>query len=281
MKFNLSILSFAILLPLGHAPAQQNEGQPGRGDSAITRVSVIAIGDPPEPRMDIQGEFRVLVDVPESEYPPQRLFVPQRGSSREEVFIGMNAPSSQFEYRGPSTLRLQERRERGEGNFSYSDYADVNLAAPGQDSTIVLMRSRPGASWRSAPRSMVFRNDTESFPLGTARIFNFSSKPLIFRVGDGEPFGLNPRAVRVVPVSGEIFLYSIAWLDNDEPQIIAQDHASAFQNGDRINLVAYDTDSNNPNARSEPIRFSTYFEFAPYSGGSGETPDEGDSADEQ
>lgn len=265
------ILSSVWFSHPGHG--QNREDTARISSDSTTRVNVIAIGVPPEPRMSIQGEFRVLLDVPESEYPPQQLFVPMHGAAPHGIFLGINAPSEQFDYRGSSKLRLQVRSEVGGGDFVYKDYAEVELPSPGKDSTILIMRSRPKASWRDKPRCLVFMNDADRFPIGNARIINFSSKPLLFKIGDNDPFGIPPSKMRMVPVMGDHFIYSIASQGSGEAQIIADHRATPFHGTDRINLIVYDHDSNETNANTATVKFNTYFEFPPSDAGNEQSPE--------
>lgn len=256
---------------LGGQLQAQEPGQPPKGKS--TRVALVAVGDPPNPGFDIKGGRRVLKETAEAEYPPTLLYVPKANgkdqapgggkNKPDPIMLGLNLPGQQLEIHGTDTLRLMEM-VKTDDQTSYKEWTAIKLPVTQEDLTAMLYRSKPGASWRNSPKSLVLSNGLAAFPPHSVRVINLSTKVMVFQLDGAKPFAVNPTHFKVLPATNPEFCsYTVAFRNKgNELEFIAQSQAATMQGDSRVNLVAYDTDSSAPSDQV-PVRLQSFYELPP------------------
>jgi len=114
------------------------------------------------------------------------------------------------------------------------------------DLTVFLVRSPGSGSWRTPPKSFVFKNDTLSFPPGSVRFINLSSNPVKALIS-GKVFGLAATAdnptFKIIPVSCKQNVLEYQIIGGVKGKAIPlANTATTFYVGSRLNIVVYDGD---------------------------------------
>lgn len=247
-------LSGLFLTLSNHAGAQSGEE---RGSSEI-RISLVAIGNPPQPRFEIRDDRRHLVDTPVSEYPPPEIVLRESRRNTERfrsVPLGLNAPTGTILYRGGRTLDLF----RDDQGASRSGFVSLTLPETRNDLTVFLTRNRSSKSWEREPQAHYFDNGLSAFPNDSVRVINLSSVPIRTRINDGRVFQVRAGGSNVVRITRKdqgILAYQIAAVLGEEvfPLI---DTATTAMPDTRFNLVVYNSDSSDARA---PVDLTSYFE---------------------
>ena len=236
------------------------------GKEAGIIVSLVAVGDPPDPGFTIANSRRVLADIADSEYPPTLLHVPkaENKGKPDPITLGLNLPGQPLKLKPTTSLRLMEAIPGGE-EITYKDWTTVKLPAGLDDLSVFLYRSSPRASWRKSPNAVVLNNNLLSFPARHIRLINFSEKQIAFQIEKSPAIHLAAKQVKIVPAgSAKYCTYSVAYKDGEEVRIIAQHQACTMHGDTRVNLVAYDTDSATSPARGQgPVNLKCFYELPP------------------
>lgn len=241
LVFPATLLSICIAMAVPPAAPETTTSR----EDAFTSVSLVAVGDPPDPRFKIANSRMKLQNVPEAEYPPTLLHVPKpdEKDKTDMITLGLNLPGQQVKLKGTNSLRLMEAMVTG-GETTYKEWTTVKLPVMNEDLAVFLYRSSPGASWRNSPRAIVLRNGPQAFPAHHVRLINLSRKTLLFQLENAKTLSLGPMEFRVVPAGqGEYYSYSVAYKEGDKLQIVARQQACCMRADSRINLVAYESDT--------------------------------------
>jgi hypothetical protein len=223
-----------------------------------TRISLLAIGDPPQPRYEIRDDRRHLLETAAADYPPPQVVVREKNGEREAfktVPLGLNTPTGYVTYRGERNLVLLREDEEG----GRSEFASLTIPPLRNDLTIFLMRNRRSNSWAEAPDARFFDNGLEAFPNDSVRLINLSTVPIRAQVNDGRVRQINAgqSAVVRIPRSDQgVLSYRVAAVVEDEvfPLI---DTATTTMPDTRFNLITYNSDGSD--ARM-PVNITQYFE---------------------
>lgn len=250
--------ALGIGLLAGSASAQQSGEQP-KIDLSRLRVSIIAIGDSPTPSFKMEGGKRSLIEVPESEYPPNPLYVEDKKEKKlKPLSMGMNTPGDPIKHPGTSELELFEKKG---ADAPPQSFIKVALPPVNEDLTIFVVRNPSTKSWRSTPIPRVYRNGLAAFPLNSARLINFSRLPIRAEVM-GKVIDVAPMGTSIVPLPKSeqgTMPYKAAAMSNNQVLPLANT-AMSYTPDSRINLVAYESDGTE---KRQPVKFMTYFEL-PY-----------------
>ena len=257
-------IQLACLLPICFVLASPLVAQNASTDTpgAFTSVSLVAVGDPPEPRFMIAGSKMKLQSVPEAEYPPTMLYVPKADEKgkKDLITLGLNLPGKQVKLKGTKSLCLMESIESG-GETAYREWTTVKLPVMNEELAVFLYRSGPSSSWRKSPQSMVLRNGPLAFPARHFRLVNLSKRVLTFRIEDATAFSLQPMEVKVLPAGQrEYCSYSAAYKDGENLKIVAQQQACSMHADSRVTLVAYDSDTAAKSGRP-PVTLRRFYEL--------------------
>ncbi|MES2922009.1 MAG: hypothetical protein V4819_10695 [Verrucomicrobiota bacterium] len=229
--------------------------------AAPIRISLLAIGDPPQPRFSIAADGRRFEDGPPADYPPGTVFVrdkSEKESDFKEISLGLNAATGYVTYKGESTLNLYRAKAEDAKNL----YASLPIPQLNADMTIMLTRNASKKSWETEPKARFFDNSLTSFPLDSARFVNLSTVSIRVVVGSEPVFEILPGAARVVRLQRSeqgILSYRIAAALDGKIFPLA-DTATTYTPDTRINLVAYNADGED---RSQPVKIIRYFERPP------------------
>lgn len=226
-----------------------------------TRISLLAIGDPPQPRYEIRDDFRHLVEGATGDHPPPEVVVREKRGERESfqtVPLGLNTPTGYVTYRGERSLVLL--REDAEGGRS--EFATLAIPPLRADLTIFLLRNRRSNSWAEAPDARFFDNGFDAFPKDSVRLVNLSTVPIRAQVNDDRVRQINAGQSALVRIPREdqgILTYRIAAVvENEIVPLI--DTATTTMPDTRFNLVVYDSDGSDARA---PVNIAQYFERPP------------------
>jgi hypothetical protein len=250
MKFPLSC---AILLMLA-APSTVAE----RPKEIQIQISVIAVGDPPQPRYEIRDDRRHLLHTPASEHPPGEILVREKRSDNESfkaIPLGLNTPTGTITYRGESTLLLY----RDDLDDKRSEFASLALPELRDDLTIFLVRNRSAKSWERPPHVYYYDNSLTAFPNDSTRLINLSAVPVRARINEGRVLDVAPgqHAIVRIPRNDQgILSYRVAAIRGEDllPLI---DSATTTMPDTRFNLFIYNSDSAYARA---PVNIASYFE---------------------
>ena len=267
MKFERAIFRcrfFATLLPALLVWPLTAQDAPLPAKSKPTRVALVAVGDPPDPDFEIKNDRRYLKETATSEYPPTLLYVPKLKTQGkpDPIVMGLNLPGRQLEIHGTNTLQLMEAVQTGD-QISYKEWTTIKLPVVNEDLTAFLYRSKPGASWRDSPKVLVLNNSLVAFPPRHIRVVNLSNKVVAYQLDGAEPFAVQPSEFKILPTTKPDYCsYSVAFSQGEEWVTIASHQAATLQGDARVNLVAYDTDSNSPR-NTVPVRLQSFYELPP------------------
>ncbi len=253
-----------ILLPLfttclavltaTQTPAQQP-------DRVEARISLLAIGDPPQPRYVIRDDRRHLLDTAMAEHPPAEVVVREKRGDEESykaVPLGLNSPTGTIPYRGERKLVLMREDSGGER----SEFASLTLPELQNDFAIFLLRNRKAKSWAAAPDVHYFDNGLAAFPKDSVRLVNLSAIPIRAQINDGRVLQINvgrSTVVRIPRKDQGILNYRIAAVAK-ETIIPLIDTATTTMPDTRFNIIVYNSDS--AHARM-PVDIASYFERPP------------------
>ncbi|MEO5916321.1 MAG: hypothetical protein ABIS50_18935 [Luteolibacter sp.] len=263
MKFPLSAITI-LVISTALLKAQNKTASPEQDKpllAAPIRISLLAVGDPPQPHFDVTTEKRTLQETPASDYPPSKVFLRDRSEKEKafkEVSLGLNAATGYVVYKGESTLNLY----RGETGDEKGLYASLPIPELHADMTIMLTRNTSKKSWETDPKARFFDNSLTSFPQDSARYVNLSSVPIRVVNGKDPVFEIAPGGFRVVPLQRSeqgILAYRIAAAVDAKIFPIA-DTATTYTPDTRINLVAYNADGEN---KTQPVKVIRFFERPP------------------
>jgi hypothetical protein len=226
-----------------------------------TRISLLAIGDPPQPRYEIRGDRRHLLETAAADYPPPQVLVHEKNGKREAfktVPLSLNTPTGYVTYRGERTLVLL----REEPDSTRSEFASLILPPLRNDLTVLLLRDRRTKSWATPPEARFFDNGFEAFPNDSVRLINLSTVPIRAQVNDGSVRQIKAGQsviIRIPRADQGILSYRIAALVENEvfPLI---DTATTTMPDTRFNLITYNSD--NAEIRT-PVNIAQYFERPP------------------
>jgi hypothetical protein len=235
---------------------------PAQEDSEIqTRISILAIGDPPQPRFEFRDDRRHLLETPVSEYPPAEVLVREKRGNKESfkaVQLGLNSPTGYITYRGERNLILF----REDAGKTRSEFASIALPELRDDLTLLLLRNRGSKSWEKEPKVYYFDNSQAAFPNDSLRMINLSSVPIRARINEGTVFELaagGKKVVRIPRTDQGIVGYQIAAVADGRLHPLI-DTATTTMPDTRFNLIIYNSDSGN---RRMPVDIASYFERPP------------------
>lgn len=254
-SFFIYLLGIGLLI-LG---SLQAKGEPE--EEIETRISVVAIGDPPLPGYEMRGGLRHVFDTPVSEHPPSVIYVRQKGGDNgpfKPVSLGMNIPTGYITYRGERKLVLY-----GEGkDAEKSEFASIEIPELRDDLTIMFVRDHVSKSWDKAPRIHAFDNSLVAFPNDSVRVINLSRVPIRASINQDHVFQLavgRSKVIRIPRVDQGILSYAaVAVVGKELLPLI--DTATTTMPDTRFNLVIYDSDG--AHAR-KPVNLTFYFERPP------------------
>ena len=226
-----------------------------------TRISLLAIGDPPQPRFEFRDDRRHLLETPASDSPPGEVLVRQK-KGKEESFkavpLGLNSPTGYITYRGERNLVLF----REDADKKRSEFARIALPELRDDLTLLLLRNRASKSWEKEPMVYYFDNSLTAFPNDSVRVINLSSLAIRARINDGTAFDLAAGGHKIIGIPRKdqgILSYRIAAVA-DGTLFPLVDTATTTMPDTRFNLIVYATSPGNPRT---PVDIASYFERPP------------------
>lgn len=254
MKIHLIPLLCACLT-MAAATRAHAEPEP---EEIETRISVLAIGDAPQPRFVFRDDRRHLLDTPASEHPPGEVLVREKRGGDESfkaVPLGLNSPTGTITYRGERNLILY----REDGENGRSEFAKIALPELRDDLTILLLRNRTSKSWDKAPLAHFYDNGFTAFPKDSVRVINLSTVPVIARINEKNSFQLAAGRSSVVRIPREdqgILSYRLAAVLGEE-MLLLMDTATTTMPNTRFNLIIYNSDAE---GKRMPVDVASYFE---------------------
>lgn len=259
MKIPFFSLISSGLASLAITPLLAQEA--GEEEAVKTRISILAIGDPPQPRFEFRDDRRHLLETPVSDYPPGEVLVRQK-KGKEESFkavpLGLNSPTGYITYRGEQTLILF----REDAEKKRSEFARIALPLLRDDLTLLLLRDPASKSWEKEPKVYYFDNSLTAFPNDSVRVINLSSVAVRARINQTAAFDLAAGGHKVVGIPRAdqgILGYRIAAVADGQLFPLV-DTATTTMPDTRFNLIVYNTDSGN---RRSPVDIASYHERAP------------------
>jgi hypothetical protein len=246
------------LLAVSFAALTSAEAQTGKSELTKKRISVLAIGDPPQPRFVIRDDRRHLLDTAPSDHPPAEILVREKRGGNESfkaVPLGLNSPTGYITYRGEPKLVLL--RENGSGERD--EFANIALPDLRNDLTIFLLRNRTTKSWASSPSVHYFDNGLEAFPNDSVRLVNLSTVPIRAQINDARVFPLEVGRSTIVRIPRQdqgILSYRIAALVDEKVHPLI-DTATTTMPETRFNLIIYNSDGD---GAQRPVNIASYFE---------------------
>ena len=257
MKFLSLLITGLAFLAISPMLAQEA----GEETEVQTRISILAIGDPPQPRFEFRDDRRHLLETPVSDYPPGEVLVRQM-KGKEESFkavpLGLNSPTGTITYRGERNLVLF----REDAGKKRSEFARIALPQLRDDLTLLLLRDPASKSWEKEPRVYYFDNSLTAFPNDSVRVINLSSVAVRTRINEGTAFELAAGGHKVVGIPRKdqgILGYRIAAVADGQLFPLV-DTATTTMPDTRFNLIVYNSDSGN---RRSPVDIASYHERPP------------------
>lgn len=242
MKNNILSLAGAFALTGGlmgeHACAQEAIGDSKHEE---LKISLLAVGDQPEITLTTTAKGSFYNDPPESEVPPNQLFVKEKGQFKAFPLV-LNTAMEPIAHPGGAELKLYVT-ESDATDESKESFVKIPLPKEKADLTIFLRRNPATRNWRINPQAVPFKNDLISFPLNSARVINFSSVVARVKLGDAifELGSLASRIVKYPSDSKGVMKYMIGVHGKDGPLMVA-DNAKSYYPNTRMNFVVYDSD---------------------------------------
>jgi len=225
---------------------------PGLEKNKVT-ISLVAVGDLPPIKYKATDRGPVFIDPPVEDFPPPILYVKNvtKPDGFDQLQLGLNTPISPIVHPGGKVMHIYEDKADAlipekSGIAIKECYLKVALADEKVDLTVFLMRSPSSKSWRTPPKSFVFKNDTVSFPPGSVRMINLSSNPVKALIS-GTVLGLaaptDNLSFKVITVSCKqhVLNYQIIGGVNGKAVPLANT-ATSFYDGSRLNIVVYNAD---------------------------------------
>jgi hypothetical protein len=259
MRIVSAPLCASLLTALAAFPSLAQEEE--KAEEIQTRISLLAIGDPPQPRFEFRDDRRHLLETPAGDSPPGEVLVRQK-KGKEEWFkavpLGLNSPTGYITYRGEKNLVLF----REDAEKRRSEFARIALPPLRDDLTLLLLRDRASKSWEKEPRVYYFDNSLSAFPNDSVRLINLSSVPVRARINEGTAFELAAGGHKIVGIPRKdqgILGYRIAAVVDGQLYPLV-DTATTTMPDTRFNLIVYNTDSGNPRT---PVDIASYFERPP------------------
>lgn len=255
------IAAYSIAVPA--APAQES-AKPDAKKETFLRVNLLPVGDFPVTGAIIVNDRPVVIMPKPSELIPNPVFL-KKGKDYLPLNIGLNAPSAPVRRPIGSTLDIMTRKDDG----NYDGYVTVTLPEGKEDTTVFLLRNKESRSWLDTPRTIVFKNGVESFPLGSARLINFSTVSLRATVNDKD-YIVPPKSFKVIAdlakQGGETYCTYAIVAKIGERNLTLANTAVAFDAPSRMNLLMYDRDGKSEirqEGDDRPVKIVKYFEL-PY-----------------
>lgn len=234
------------------------DAETGKSDPVEKHISVLAIGDPPQPRFVIRDDRRHLLDTAPSDHPPAEILVREKRGKNESfktLPLGLNSPTGYITYRGERNLVLLRQDSGGDR----SEFANIALPELRNDLTILLLRDRKTKSWATPPMVHYFDNGIEAFPNNSVRLVNLSTVPIRAQVNNDRVIQLNVGRSTIVPIPARdqgILSYRIAAVVDDKIHPLI-DTATTTMPDNRFNLITYNSDGSDAQM---PINIASYFE---------------------
>ncbi|MEX1115302.1 MAG: hypothetical protein WEB53_08625 [Akkermansiaceae bacterium] len=251
----ISILATCVaLLTAVSSQAQQVE-------KVEKRISLLAIGNPPQPRYLIRGDRRHLLDNAATEHPPAEVMVREKRGGKESfkgVPLGLNSPTGYITYHGERELVLF-REDSGKDRL---EFARLTLPDLTSDLAIFLLRNRKTKSWESEPDVHYFDNGLTAFPNDSVRLVNLSTIPVRTQINDGRFFQLEVGRSTVVRIPRQdqgVLTYRIAVLVDDKIHPLI-DTSNTTMPDTRFNIIVYNSDSADSRM---VVDVASYFERPP------------------
>lgn len=239
------------------APAQEA----GKTELVEKRISLLAIGNPPEPRYVIREDRRHLLDTAAAESPPGEVMVREKSGETESfkgVPLGLNSPTGYITYKGERKLVLFREANGGDR----SEFASLTLPELKGDLAVFLTRNRKNKSWESEPEIHYFDNSLEAFPKDSVRLINLSAVIARAQINDGRVFQIDAGRSAVVRIPRKdqgVLTYRIAGVAGDKVHPLI-DTANTTMPDTRLNIIVYNCDS--ADARMV-VDVASYFERPP------------------
>jgi hypothetical protein len=240
MHTTFVLATFVAVLVAVSTQAQQVE----KVEPVEKRISLMTIGNPPQPRYMIRDDRRHLLDTAATEYPPAEVTVREkRGKdvSFKSVPLGLNSPTGYITYRGERNLVLF-REDSGKERL---EFASLTLPEHTGDMAIFLLRNRKSKSWEKEPDIHYFDNSLAAFPNDSVRLVNLSTIPVRAQINDGRVFQLDVGRSTVVNIPRKdqgILTYSIAAVVDDKIHSLI-DTSNTTMPDTRFNIIVYNSDS--------------------------------------
>jgi len=225
---------------------------PGLEKNKVT-ISLVAVGDLPPIKYKATDRGPVFIDPPVEDFPPPILYVKNvtKPDGFDQLQLGLNTPISPIVHPGGKVMHIYENKADAlipeKNGISVKEcYLKVSLADEKVNLTVFLMRSPGSGSWRTPPKSFVFKNDTLSFPPGSVRFINLSSNPVKALIS-GKVIGLDPSvdspSFKIIPVTSKQQVLEYQIIGGLKGKAIPLAHtATSFYDGSRLNMVVYDSD---------------------------------------
>ncbi|MFM7181399.1 MAG: hypothetical protein ACKO2G_08050 [Verrucomicrobiales bacterium] len=257
-RFSVPFIA-SLLTALAAIPSLAQDGE--KVEEVQTRISILAIGDAPQPRFEFRDDRRHLLETPAADSPPGEVLVRQK-KGKEESFnavpLGLNSPTGYITYRGERNLVLF-REDAAKKRY---EFARIALPEMRDDLTLLLLRNRTSKSWEKEPRVYYFDNGLGAFPNDSVRVINLSAVTVRARINEGTTFDLAAGGHKIIGIPRKdqgILSYRVAAVA-EEKIFPLVDTATTTMPDTRFNLIVYATDSGNPRT---PVDIASYFERPP------------------
>lgn len=258
------LLAWTAMFGIWISPANgQDKDKDSERKTKFLRVNLLPVGDFPVTGAIIVNDRPVVVMPKPSELIPTPVFVKDE-KEYKSLNLNMNSPTAPWRRPCGSVIDLLTRKD-GE----YHSYMSITLPEEKEDATIFMLRNEQSKDWTAKPRAVVFKNGIESFPLGSARMINFSSVTLRAAIGK-KTYLVPPKTSKIftdLETAGEsvAFMYEISATIKNHNYTIANT-AVSYDKQSRVNLVVYDRDGKSEirqEGDDRPVKLVKYFEL-PY-----------------
>lgn len=262
LVINYSLATLASLVLLGPWASGQEIPTNTDGKKQFQRVTLLPVGDLAVGGAKVVNGAPVPVNPKPSELVPNPLFV-KEDKEYKALSLRMNSPSNSWRLPSGGLLNVLTQKDG-----QYANYAAIKLPDGKEDVTVFMLRNKQSKSWTDSPETLVFKNGIESFPLGSARLINFSRVPIMAGIGK-QKILIPPHDFRVVNDPGSdgkniFFPYQIVSKINNQEYKVASS-AVSYDKQSRINFLFYERDGNSEikmEGDERPLKFVQYFELA-------------------
>jgi len=240
----LTLSALLLLSCFGNSTADPASSKP---DSYS--VSLIPVGVHSLIKWEKVEDYVEAEQVDPSAQPPSTIFLQEGGSDTSEkpLKVRLNSATKRISLSGKQ-FKLFKSSKSGEN--SHVLITELTLPDSFGEYSIFFLRAEGESDWRN-PKTFIFTDEVESFPLGSLRVCNLSSNDLLVRFGEEEE-EVAPGASLVLKSENNESL-KIWSVSEDRKKLIFRRHVSP-QEKDRVDLVCFLADSEKQSVKSRWIK---------------------------